>query len=115
MPVREIGSSEDREHIFEKFIFEEKSLLWTFFYWLLLRSFGGHFIYLERYWEALFYFVFITLFLAVPIAIYGSPYAIAFMVVFRVGELVYLPFLVKNSNALHKRKLREEFGLESKP
>lgn len=112
MSDRDLGSLEDREHVFYKFIFEKKTLFWTFLFWFGLRSFAGHFIYLERYVEAFTYFLVITICVSIPLALFGEAIGIAVLGLFRIGELIYLPILVKNSNKVHEQNLREEFGLE---
>ena len=114
MTERALGSGEDREYVFYKFIFRKKTLLWTFLFWLGLKTFGAHFVYLERYQEALIYFIFITLFLVVPIVIYEQPGGFIVLIILRLAELFYLPFLVKNSNKHFELNLRKEFGLENK-
>lgn len=110
---RELGSPEDREYIFYKFIFSKKTLLFAFLFWLGLRTFGGHFIYLERYSAALAYFLFVTVMLAWPALYFFEPAALGVLLLLRLGELIYLPFLVKNSNSILEQKLRLEFAVET--
>ena len=102
-----------RELTFKRFYkYRRKKLLDAYLFWIFLGGFAGHWFYLGRYTEAIVYIV-VMVVLGINAAMTIEDTLTLFWILMSIKafELLYMPFLVKNTNAKIYQDLREEFGL----